>query len=146
MTPFKFRLERVLEYRRLLEEQARQALALAVQRRDAMREHADWLQSAIATQRERLCRADALTSAERWLARQYETSLREDLEQALQQLSALEEEVDRCRTDVVIRAQERDLLDKLKEKQAARHEMQERIIEQRQYDETATLRFKPASF
>lgn len=145
MAPFRFRLEQVLEYRRQLEDQAMQALALATKHRDAMRDHVEYLLAEIAAQREQLCRAAAFTAAERWVNQQYETALHDDLEQALQELAILEEEADRCRAELVTKAQERELLDKLKEKQAARHAREERLNEQRVYDETATLRFKPVS-
>ena len=123
-----------------------QALALVTRQRDAMIGHVDHLRAEIAAQRERLCRSTALTAAERWLIGQYETALHEDLEQALQDLAVLEEDADRCRAELVAKAQERELLDKLKEKQAIRHDLQERLNERRAYDETATLRFKAAAF
>ncbi len=146
MPPFRFRLEQVLDYRKQLEDQAIQALAAATAERDAAKEQAERLRAEIVEQRERIYRADSLTSAELWLAQSYESALREDLERILLKIAQLEEEVDHCRVDLVAKAQERGLLEKLKEKQAVRHAQNERIIEQRVYDETATLRFKPASF
>ena len=71
---------------------------------------------------------------------------KEDLERTKKSLAQAEEEVDRCRAELVEKAQERSLLDTLKEKQAAKHAMLERQKEQREFDETATLRFKPATF
>ncbi len=71
MAPFRFRLEQVLAYRKQIENQAMQALALATQQRDALIGRVDQLRTGIAAQRERLCRAAALTAAERWLIQQY---------------------------------------------------------------------------
>lgn len=123
-----------------------QALASAVMRRDQLAQRLEQLREDEAVHRARLCRADALESAERWLLQKYVDGLREEQKRVLEDLALAEEEVDRCRGVLVQRAQERELLDKLKEKQAVRHAKEEREQEQRTYDETATLRYQPASF
>lgn len=146
MPPFRFRLEQVLAYRRQLEEAAMQALASAVMHRDQLAQRLEQLREDEATHRARLCRPEAMESAERWLLQKYVDSLREEQKRVLRDLALAEEEVDRCRGVLVQRAQERELLDKLKEKQAVRHAKEEREQERRTYDETATLRYQPASF
>lgn len=146
MAVFTFRLEQVRRYRKQLEEQAMQALARAVMLRDATLARIDRLEEAVAEQRARLCQAVALTAAERWLARTYEGALKRDLAVARDLLAEQESEVDRCRVELVQKAQDRNLLDKLKEKQAARHALEERQQERKTNDETATLRYKPAAF
>ena len=145
MPPFKFRLEQVRLYRKQLEEQAMQALAEAVMRRDALSERIAALESAIAEQRARLCRAAAMPAAERWLAQGYLSGLFQDHKHAGRQMAEAEQHVDACRTALVERAKERGLLDSLKEKQAQRHLLLERQQEQKTNDETATLRYKPVS-
>ena len=146
MAAFIFRLEQVLSYRRQLEEQAMQMLAQAVMRRDATLARIAGLHEDIAEQRARLCRAERLSPGELWLARIYESALKRDLADARELLAEQEDEVDQCRTELVQKAQDRKLLDKLKEKQAARHALEERKQEQKANDETATLRYKPAAF
>ena len=146
MAPFQFRLEQVLVYRKRLEEEAMQALAEAIMRRDALLARIEAIQTEQAGQRERFSRAAALDAAERWVLQTYMDGLQWDLERAREALAQAEEEVDRCRAELVEKAQERSLLDTLKEKQAAKHAMLERQKEQREFDETATLRFKPAAF
>ncbi len=146
MAAFTFRLEQVRLYRKQLEEQAMQALAEAVMRRDATLARIDELHDAIAEQRGRLCRAESLSAAERWLAQTYETALKLDLMHARELLAEQENNVDQCRIELVQKAQDRNLLDKLKEKQAKRHALEERQKEQQINDETATLRYKPATF
>ncbi len=146
MPPFKFRLEQVRLYRKQLEEQAMQALAEAVMRRDALAEHIAALESSIAEHRVKLCGAAAMGAAERWLVQGYLSGLCQDHEQAGRQLAEAEHYVDACRTVLVERAKERGLLDSLKEKQAQRHLLLERQQEQKTNDETATLRYKPVSF
>lgn len=145
MAPFRFRLEQVRLYRKQLEEQAMQALAQAVLRRDAILARIDSLEKGIAEQRARLCRADALDAAERWLAQSYSEALKADLSHAKAALEQAENLVDQCRIDLVEKAKDRGLLDSLKEKQTARHLQLERQQEQRTNDETATLRYKPAA-
>lgn len=142
MAPFRFRLEQVRLYRKQLEEQAMQALAQAVMERDATMARIASLHESITEQRDRLCRADTLNAAERWLAANYETALKRDLAQAMVVLAEQENQVDLCRSDLVQKAKDRGLLDSLKEKQAERHALLERQQEQRVNDETATLRYK----
>lgn len=145
MAPFKFRLEQVRLYRKQLEEQAMQALAAAVMQRDALVEHISALERTASEQRARMCRADAMPAAERWLVQGYLGGLVQDIKHARWQLAEAEQHVDACRTALVERAKERGLLDSLKEKQAERHLLLERQQEQKTNDETATLRYKPAS-
>ncbi|MCL1940178.1 MAG: flagellar export protein FliJ [Desulfovibrionaceae bacterium] len=145
MAPFRFRLEQVRLYRKQLEERAMQALAQAVAHRDALKEHIAALQQALVEQHARLSRAEDLEAAERWLIQNYASGLKEDLRNARIALEEAEDAVDQCRADLVQKAKERGLLDTLKEKQAAKHLQLERQQEQRTYDETATLRYKPAA-
>ena len=146
MAPFRFRLEQVRLYRKQLEEQAMQALAEAVSLRDSLVAGREAIQREQAVQRERLARAETLTAAERWLIQSYSNALKEDLISVENRLDLAEEEVDRCRTELIQKSQDRELLDTLKEKQTARHRELERQKEQRDFDETATLRYKPAAF
>ena len=145
MPPFHFRLEQVLQYRRQREAQAMLALARAIMRRDALRKRVADLERDIAAQRERLCRADTLEAAERWLTQCYVNALMDDAQRSKRDLPGAEEAVDQCRAVLVEKAKERGLLAKLKEKQAARHDMLERQQEQRINDETATLCYTPAA-
>ena len=146
MAPFRFRLENVLTYRKRLEEEAMQTLAGAVLRRDRLLARRESLRKTREEHRERLCRAHLLTAAERWLLQGFLYALGQDLEDTEKDLSHAEEEVDRCRAALVQRAQDRSLLDRLREKQAASHAALERNKEQRAFDEAATLRYTPASF
>lgn len=145
MAPFTFRLEQVRLYRKQLEDQAMQALARAVAERDATLTRISSLERALAEQRLVLSRPCSLSAADRWLAGQYESALKQDLAQAEALLREQETFVDACRTDLVEKAKARGLLDSLKDKQAARHHRQELQNEQKNNDETATLRYKPVA-
>jgi len=129
-------------YRKQLEEQAMQALAQAVAHRNALKEHIAALHEALTEQHVRLSRVEALEAAERWLTQNYISGIKKDLQSAEIALEEAENAVDRCRIDLVQKAKERGLLDTLKEKQAAKHLQLEHQQEQRNYDETATLRYK----
>lgn len=80
-----------------------------------------------------------------WLARNYSEGLREDIARERKNLAALFRELEMRRAELVKKAQERNLLDKLKLRQAERHEQEERQRELKIYDETATLRHQPVS-
>jgi flagellar FliJ protein len=146
MAPFRFRLESVLAHRARLEEEAMQALARAVTSRDDLLARRESLRKSREEQEERLCRAHLLTAAERWLLRGFLRALGQDLADTEKALLQAEEEVDRRRTALVQKAQDRSLLERLKEKQAASSAALERHQEQREFDEIATLRHTPASF
>lgn len=137
---FKFRLEKVLEYRKQLEERAMQALAAAQAARDAEASRLAGLKRDLAAQMERTRDAAAMNGAERWLNLNCLEALRQDIKRSTALLSRLEEDVALRRDELAIKAQERGLLDKLKDKQARCFAEDEKLREQRDYDETATIR------
>ncbi|MDR1360205.1 MAG: flagellar export protein FliJ [Deltaproteobacteria bacterium] len=145
MAPFHFRLENVLAYRTRLEEEAMQTLALAVAHQDALLLRRDSFRKTREEQEKRLCRAELLSPAERWFLRNFLRALEHDLKNTEEDLLQAGEEVDRCRAALIQKAQERSLLDRLKEKQTASHAALELHKEQREFDEAATLRYAPAS-
>ena len=146
MAGFTFRLEQVLQYRKQLEEQAMQELAAATETRNSIITLISQIETDLHQQRIKLSEPANLTPQERWLIYEYEKALQDDLLTQRKRLIEAEDTVDKCHVTLVKKAQERNLLDKLKEKQAARFAQEERLKEQRNYDETATLRFTPASF
>ncbi len=142
MARFRFRLEQVLVYRRQLEEQAMQALAEVTAARDETARRIATMEADHVAQLNRLGNPAALRSEEIWLIQGYIKTLLVDIKIASLLLADQEEALAAARDNLIQKAKERELLDKLKEKQAARHAHEERMAEQREYDETATLRFK----
>lgn len=138
---FKFKLEKVLDYRRQLEEQAMQALAQARQAEDKEKERLAGLELELRAQRVSL-NASLGDAAERWLVAGYITALQSDIRDARRVLEIIADEIVRRQADLLAKAQDRQLLDKLKDKQALRHARQEQLKEQRDNDETATIRYK----
>jgi flagellar FliJ protein len=146
MAVFNFRLEQVRLYRKRLEEQAMQNLTLALVRRDALRRRLDGLQEEINAQLRDLSRSDLLDGAQRWLAQSWLKSLKLEKKACVDALDEAEEQVAARREELTGKARDRELLDTLKQKQAARHDLLERRKERNQNDETATIRYRPASF
>ena len=145
MSVFRFSLEQVLRYRKQLEEQAMQVFAQAVQARDKRQREKEEYEAESFAARRKLADAASLDADERWLITGYVAALAQDIEQARHDLVTLEENVDRARADLTQKAQERKLLERLKEKQANRHRLAENHKEQQNYDDIATIRFVPPS-
>lgn len=143
MSAFRFSLEQVLRYRKQLEDQAMQVFAQAVQARDKRLEEKEECEALVLKARKKLADGAVLDADERWLITGYITGLGQDIEQARRDLVTLEGAVDRARADLTLKAQERKLLERLKEKQANRHRLAENHKEQQSYDDTATIRFVP---
>lgn len=144
--PFRFSLQRVLDYREQLEEQARLALAKAQHAYTAQSEQVKVLRQALAEHEGSLYAKGAPTAEELWLWRAYKQRLSQDLGQAEARLLDLAKKLNACRREAVERSKERKLLEKLKQNQAERHAQEEQYREQKEYDEMATLRYQPRSF
>ncbi|WP_291325081.1 flagellar export protein FliJ [Desulfovibrio sp. UCD-KL4C] len=142
--PYAFKLEKILDFRKQVEEQARLALA------EATRLHAD--QKKIVDEIEQKKNNhqkkeyEKLSVDDLWLWRQYNEALTKDLHFAQNRLTQLALNLQRCRTEAVQKSKDRKLLEKLKENQAKKHNEEENLKEQKEYDEMATLRFKPKTF
>lgn len=139
--PFVFRLEKVLEYRRQLEDQARMALAQAQARHDAQ-------EAVLADLRQRQAEhvakgfGDHATQADIWLFLRYREALDLDISAAAIELQRLALILQNCRQEAVLRSREKKLLEKLKDRQARKHHVAENLSEQKEFDEMATLRYK----
>ena len=143
---FSFKLQKVLEYRELLEDQARVALA-QVQQLYIEEERRNEILKTLLTEQEDKLYADALLPpGERWLLEHFIRGVREDLQSSHMRLRTLAHMVAEAEKTLRERAKDKKILEKLKARQRERHELEERTKEQRSYDETATLRFKAASF
>ncbi|EGB15259.1 flagellar export protein FliJ [Pseudodesulfovibrio mercurii] len=140
--PFHFKLDKVLDYREQLEEQARGALARAQVARDAQADRLADLERRLAAHL--AAQAESRTSAnDMWLWRQYRDALSQDVSIARVELNGLELKLQRCRAEAVERSKDRKLLEKLKQTQAKRHHDQENAREEKENDEMATLRYEP---
>lgn len=138
---FHFSLQRVLEYREQLEEQAKLALAKSqadyrgqvgvVERlRKRLEEHT------ASTGGQASANADSM-----WLWRNYRNGLVQDLGEAETVMLQLAQVLNKARREAVARSKERKLLEKLKTNQLLRHEEEQKFEEQKEFDEMATIRY-----
>lgn len=140
--PFHFKLDKVLDYREQLEEQAKAALSRAKALRDAQAEVLDEfrerLQNHLGNESE-----SRKTANDMWLWRQYKQALEQDISIALVELNSLELKLQRCLTEAVERSKDKKLLEKLKETQSKKHHEEENTREEKENDEMATIRYEP---
>ena len=139
--PFVFRLEKVLEYRRQLEDQARMALAQAQARHTAQEQVlADLVERMVAHVEKGF--GSQATQADIWLWMRYREALERDIATAGEELQRLALILHNCRQEAVLRSREKKLLEKLKDRQARKHHVAETLAEQKEFDEMATIRYK----
>ena len=139
--PFDFRLQKVLEYRQQLEDQARMALAEAKAAHEAQERALADVEARLAAHMAKGF-GDSPTQADIWLWTQYREALTMDLASAKAELARLALILQTCRQEAVLRSREKKLLEKLKDRQAKKHHVAETLAEQKEYDEMATLRYK----
>jgi flagellar protein FliJ len=140
---FRFNLQRVLEYREQLEEQAKLALAGALRAVKEQKGRIDALVEAVKENEQAILKKKTVTPAEMWLYRTYKERLLQDVAQARNRLEALKQELNKRRTEAVARSKERKLLEKLKSNQAVNYAREESLKEQNGFDEMATIRYEP---
>lgn len=146
MAPFTFRLQQILDYRGQLEDQARMEFAKAQSDYDTQAETVSALRETLAQNEARLYETATISPSEHWLIKNYVQRLTQDLGTEENTLLQLAQNLNRKRQNLVKRSQDKKLLDKLKEKQQKRHAHEERLKEQHQFDETATIRYKAETF
>ena len=144
--PFKFKLQKVLEYRTQLEDQAKMALAKAQMEFQAQVELVEGIRAEQARHEQSLADREHMSSGEIYLFRVYKERLRVDLYRAEKIQQELAQVVSKCRKVVINAAKERKLLEKFKTNQAQKYFKEQQAKEQDQFDEMATLRYEPKSF
>jgi len=143
---FRFKLQKILEYREQLEDQARVALARVQQLHFEEERRNEILQTLLTEQEHELYSNALLPPGERWLLEHFIRGVREDLQSSHMRLRTLARMVAEAKKTLQERARDKKILEKLKARQREQHEREELSKEQRSYDETATLRFKAAYF
>lgn len=144
--PFRFKLEKILEYRRQVEDQAKLALVQARQLKEEQDALVERLRLDLQTCLRELSAQKQLTQADLWLWSSYRERLIQDTNHAKAKLVQLETLVETRRRELVVKAMERKLLEKLRSKQADKHEHDAQRKEQNEFDETATLRHGRAPY
>lgn len=145
--PFHFSLQKVLDYREQLEEQAKMELAQAQQVYARQVEKAQALRQALQQHGSSLyAGGKAPTPSEIWLWERYRERLTQDLREAEQKALQLAQNVAKKQRQLIARAKDRKLLDKLRTNKQLRHISEEERLEQKEFDEMATVRYQPPHY
>lgn len=139
--PFHFRLERILEYRRQLEDQAKLALSLTRRKISEQIQIVEDLNRDLEACLLEMSRTRQMTQPELWLWTGWRRRLELDKIQAQAKLAELRQLAETRRLELVAKARDRKLLEKLRAKQAEKHVQEEQRKEQKEFDETGTLRY-----
>ncbi|WP_018124713.1 flagellar export protein FliJ [Desulfovibrio oxyclinae] len=140
---FSFRLERVLDLRAQLEDQARMALANAQADYDEGQRNLETLQERLSEHMAKQAESRK-SSGDMWLWENYRRALENDVAEARVRMKSLARALQKARQDVVDRSRDKKLLEKLKETQARKHDEEESSREQKENEEMSTLRFQPS--
>ncbi|WP_462325517.1 flagellar export protein FliJ [Desulfoplanes sp.] len=139
--PFVFKLASILRYRVQQEEQAQMAFSQAKARYERQGKLVRDLAAKMQECGARFTAQKTMTQADLWLWGNYREGLHKDHEEAQALLGKYARDVEKKRTQLTTSAKNRKLLEKFKSNQAKEHEKKERTLEQKEFDETATLRF-----
>lgn len=141
MAGFKFRLEQVLNYRNQLEDQAKMAFSAAQASLAEQIQKLEELSNELVKQQMQLYK----DVHEFWLRHNYMRSLKHDIMEGELAKQRLELLVERRRNELVKASQGRQLLEKLKENQAERYAHEQKLKEQHNLDEIASIRHQAAA-
>ena len=144
--PFRFKLQKVLEYREQMEEEAKVRLAEATMRHDEAVRALQRAQQALEAELEHQAVDPLMSAAERWVSDQYIKGLTNDVHMADMQERMTAQVQEEARKMLAVRALDRQMLDKLKDRQKRNYQHEEMQKEQHFNDEIATIRFKAAAF
>ncbi|MFP4314769.1 MAG: flagellar export protein FliJ [Desulfovibrionales bacterium] len=137
---FRFSLQKVLDYRFQMEDQARGELALALARKEEQQREVEKLEAAMRLHQDTYGQCCTRTQPELWLWSRYRDRLESEREEALKRLGVLTEQVESCRHKAIQCSRERKLLERLRSKKFLEHAGREQKQEQQNFDEMATIR------
>ncbi len=138
---FVFSMQKILDYRQMLEDEAKVRLGKAMQMQQQEEARFVAIQNQLQENEASMCQNRTQDAASRWVLENFIKGLQTDLHQSYTRLMQLHESVNQCKEMVLIRAKEKKVLEKLKEKQQERHYAAEKEQERKTNDEAATLRF-----
>ncbi len=142
---FTFSMQKILDYRAMLEEEAKVQLVKAQNMLKREEERFTSLQNTLAEKKAEMNTNITMDAGSRWILDNFIKGLRSDMAQSHQRLVQLHEILEKCKEMVLIRSKDKKVLEKLKEKQQERHYAAEKEYERKVNDETATLRFNLVS-
>ena len=137
-------MQKILDYREQLEEEAKIQFSEAKRRFDLAQMAFDEVRSALELAKNKARDNPLMSSAEFWINDQYIRGLQEDLTAADMQLKIARQLQTEAQKILTIRAIDKKMLVKLKERQKAAWSHEEKLKEQHFNDEIATIRYKKA--
>ena len=144
--PFRFKMQKILDYRQQQEEQAKVRLAQAQNAHDQELARLQATLAELAEKQGQLVGHLIEDNGERWLLENFIKGLRADAANSQARLKTLGQALDAARKFLQEKALEHKVLDKLRERQQANYLRDEREKELKANDETATLRCKASTF
>ena len=141
---FHFSMQKVLEYREQLEEEAKIRLAQAQTKVLEAEEKVAHVEAALNDAQAEARAHPPQNAAEFWLTDQYQRGLKDDLTEAKAALRLAEEVRKEAQKLLTMRSVDKKMLVKLKERQLAAWKQSEKLKEQHFNDEIATIRYKKA--
>ena len=141
--PFRFNLERVLDIRGQLEERAKMELGKANAACSAKQREIERIINEKNAREASMSQKATVTPEELWLWQAYRKRLVADIQTGQIKLAELEQVRERCRRTLVTRSKDKKLLEKLKSNKAERHAQQEKLAEQNENDDMASIRYQP---
>ncbi len=138
---YTFPMQKILDYRIMLEEQAKVQLVKAQKMLKKEEDRFAALQNTLAEKKAEMSSNVSMDAGTRWILDNFIKGLASDLSQSQRRLLQLHEILQKCQEMLLIRAKEKKVLEKLKEKQQERYYAAEKELERKINDEAATLRF-----
>ena len=139
--PFRFNMQKALDYREQLEEEAKMRLAKAESDLRKGEERLEKLKREFQTEQEAAA-GKLMSNSELWLHDQYIKGLRQDIAEAAMQTRMLRQIAEEARRNLAQRSIDKKLLEKLKERKKRQYHQAELKQEQYFNDEIATIRYK----
>lgn len=143
---FSFSLQRMLDYRMQLEDQAKFVMAQAQRAHQAAAQVIETLSNTLQTHEASLHGQSEILANDMWLWRQYQSRLHDDIEAAKQQLFSCAKELTAAREDLLKKSKERKILEKMRDKQKQDFYAQQRKQEQQETDEMAGVHHQNIAF
>lgn len=142
--PFRFSMQKILDYREQLEEDAKIKVSQARVKKELCDKRNKELTLAIDTAEETRRKKPTMNAAEFWIAEQYLRGLKEDLRINIMECKMAATVLEEAQKVLTLRAIDKKMLVKLKERQQLAWNREEQIKEQHFNDEIATIRYKKA--
>ena len=141
MAKFQFRLQRILDYREQIEEQAKMRLAkilsLISQKKEQINQYEQEFE-----QISKMISMGNLSENSLWLYKESEKNILLSIDQLKKELKDLSQKAEILRQDLILKTIERKKLEKLKQKDHERFIYEEQKREQKEIDEISTLRYE----